>query len=89
MAMNVNDGNANSDENENRLVCRAAVRFSRMWGVMETLGKLPPIGPDRDSSREYEDRIIEWAREYTASGQWNTDEDDTALTFFEAKIQNL
>lgn len=87
MAMNVNDGNANNDENENRLVCRAAVRFSRMWGVMETLGKLPPIGPDRDSNREYEDRIIEWAREYTASGQW--DMDDTALTFFETKISKL
>lgn len=87
--MAMNDGNANSDENENRLVCRAAVRFSRMWGVMETLGKLPPVDPDRDSGREYEDRIIEWAREYIASEQWNTDENDTALTFFETKISKL
>lgn len=85
--MAMNDGNANSDEN--RLVCHAAVRFSRMWGIMETLGKLPPVGPDRDSGREHEDRMIEWAREYIASGQWNTDEDDTALTFFETKISKL
>lgn len=64
-------------------ISRVAVRFSRMWGVMETLGKLPPVGSDGDSIREYEDRMIEWAKEYITAGR-----PDDAV-FFESKTKSL
>lgn len=75
-----------SEKPERERACRAAVRFARMWGVMETLGKLPPMraaGEKESACGVYEELVLAWAEEYAARG------DNDFVSFFEQKMDTV
>lgn len=72
-----------SERPELEKACRAAIRFARMWGVMETLGKLPPMRTAEEQESicgRYEALVLAWAEEYAAGG------DEDPVSFFERKL---
>lgn len=48
------------------LICQAAIRIGRIWGIMETLGAegFPPL-----DTLQSIDFLVEWSREYAAGEQ--------------------
>lgn len=64
--------------NKEREIYEVAIRFSRMWGVMETLEPIP-----NHSVEEVRDIVMTWAEEYVVSGQ------DDWVKFFHGKRQTI
>lgn len=68
-------------------MCLMALRFARMWGVMETLGALPPMqtadGLGKKGAGRYEALVFAWARDFSKSKGTDVAE------FFEEKAKRI
>lgn len=51
-------------------VCYAAIQLARIWGIMETLGRFPPMdkAPVENGFRG-EECLLKWAEEYVHTEQ--------------------
>lgn len=64
--------------NKEYKIKEAAIHFSRMWGVMETLGKLP-----RCDVSKFPEIMLLWAEEFVSENK------DELVVFFNKKMEEI